>query len=189
MFRDKEMRLVQLAHNYVSEVVNHGDFCLDATAGNGHDSLFMAQQVGISGKVFSIDIQAHAIQNTKILLQQNGVDAVVQLILGSHSDLLELVDKTAHGHIKASTFNLGYLPGGDHSVITHADNTTQAIYQAYQITALGGIISVLCYRGHTGGTKEAKSVAQLCEHLRWSYEKIEGSENPTSPVLILIRKT
>ena len=183
------MRLVQLAHNHVSEVVNQGDFCLDATAGNGHDSLFLAQQVGISGKVFSIDIQAQAIQNTQILLQQNGLDAVVQLILGSHSNLLELVDKTVHGQIKASTFNLGYLPGGDHSVITQADNTTKAICQAYQITELGGIISVLCYRGHAGGTKEANSVAELCEHSRWSYKKIEGSENPTSPVLILIRKT
>ena len=183
------MRLVQLAHNHVSEVVNQGDFCLDATAGNGHDSLFLAQQVGISGKVFSIDIQAQAIQNTQILLQQNGLDAVVQLILGSHSNLLELVDKSVHGRIKASTFNLGYLPGGDHSVITHADNTTQAIYQAYQLTASGGIISVLCYRGHAGGTKEANSVAELCENRRWSYETTEGSENPNSPVLILIRKT
>jgi tRNA G37 N-methylase Trm5 len=183
------MRLVQLAHNHVSEVVNQGDFCLDATVGNGHDSLFLAQQVGISGKVFSIDIQAQAIQNTQILLQQNGLDAVVQLILGSHSNLLELVDKSVHGQIKASTFNLGYLPGGDHSVITQADNTTQAICQAYQITASGGIISVLCYRGHAGGTKEANSVAELCENRRWSYETIQGSENPTSPVLILIRKT
>ncbi len=96
------MRLVQLAHNHISEVVNQGDFCLDATAGNGHDSLFLAQQVGISGKVFSIDIQAQAIQNTKILLQQNGLHAVVQLILGSHGNLLELVDKAAHGQIKAT---------------------------------------------------------------------------------------
>ena len=183
------MRLVQLAHIHISEVVNQGDFCLDATAGNGHDSLFLAQQVGISGKVFSIDIQAQAIQNTQKLLQQNGLHAVVQLILGSHRNLLELVDKTAHGQIKASTFNLGYLPGGDHSVITHADNTTHAICQAYQITALGGIISVLCYRGHAGGAREANSVAELCEHRRWSYEKINGSENPTSPVLMLIRKT
>ena len=183
------MRLVQLAHNHVSEVVDQGDFCLDATAGNGYDSLFLAQQVGISGKVFSIDIQAQAIQHTKILLQQNGLEPVVQLILGSHSNLLELVDKSVHGQIKASTFNLGYLPGGDHSVITQADNTTQAICQAYQITASGGIISVLCYRGHAGGTKEANSVAELCANRRWSYETIEGSENPNSPVLILIRKT
>jgi len=183
------MRLVQLAHNHISEVVNQGDFCLDATAGNGHDSLFLARQAGTTGKVFSIDIQAQAIQNTKILLQQNGLDAVVQLILGSHSNLLELVDKTVHGQIKASTFNLGYLPGGNHSVITSAENTTQAISQTYQITALGGIISVLCYRGHPGGTKEANAVAELCESRQWSCQTKEGSENPTSPVLTLIRKT
>ena len=182
------MRLVQLAHNQISEVLKPGDIGLDATAGNGHDTLFLAKQVGLSGKVFSIDIQPQAIQNTKILVQKNGLDAVVQLLLGSHCDLLSLVDERAHRQVKASMFNLGYLPGGDHAVITSASHTIQAITQAYELTSAGGIISILCYRGHSGGKGETLSVEELCESKQWFYEKREGSENPTSPVLILIRK-
>ena len=52
-----------------------------------------------------------------------------------------------------------------------------------------GLISVLCYRGHAGGAKELDEVEKLCSVQKWSFEKFQGSNNPTSPVLIVIRKS
>ena len=43
-----------LAH---SQTAVKGDYAVDATLGNGHDTCFLAEIVGDSGKVFGFDIQ------------------------------------------------------------------------------------------------------------------------------------
>lgn len=40
-----------------AQVLRPGDVAVDATAGNGHDTLFLAQAVGPSGTVYAIDVQ------------------------------------------------------------------------------------------------------------------------------------
>ncbi len=40
-----------------AQVVQAGDTVVDATAGNGHDTLFLAKLVGPSGAVYAIDVQ------------------------------------------------------------------------------------------------------------------------------------
>ena len=42
-----------------------GDICIDATAGNGHDTLLLAELVGASGSIIAFDIQEQAVQETK----------------------------------------------------------------------------------------------------------------------------
>jgi ubiquinone/menaquinone biosynthesis C-methylase UbiE len=39
------------------QVLRPGDVAVDATCGNGHDTLFMAQCVGPSGCVHAVDVQ------------------------------------------------------------------------------------------------------------------------------------
>lgn len=48
-------------------------------------------------------------------------------------------------------FNLGYLPGGDKTMITRADTTLLGLEAAERILAPGGLISLVVYVGHPGG--------------------------------------
>lgn len=48
-------------------------------------------------------------------------------------------------------FNLGYLPGGDKTVITMAETTALALEAAERIVVPGGLISIVVYVGHPGG--------------------------------------
>lgn len=99
------------------------------------------------------------------------------------------MDKSEHGKVSAIMFNLGYLPGGDHAITTTTEDTIFALNEAYGILRQGGVITALCYRGHSEGTKETKKVFELCKEKKWDVEVVEGSSNPQSPVLILIKKT
>jgi ubiquinone/menaquinone biosynthesis C-methylase UbiE len=58
------MRLVELAHSKIKKALRPGDLCIDATAGNGHDSLFLATEVGPQGFVYAFDIQEDALIKT-----------------------------------------------------------------------------------------------------------------------------
>lgn len=56
-------------------------------------------------------------------------------------------------HVKAAhfvCFNLGFLPGGDRSVISRPATTVAAVEAAMRILVPRGIISVLAYVGHPG---------------------------------------
>ncbi|MBF1708746.1 MAG: SAM-dependent methyltransferase, partial [Streptococcus sanguinis] len=48
------LRPLQMAHAFLAEVVTKEDIVVDATMGNGHDSLFLAQ---LAKKVYAFDIQ------------------------------------------------------------------------------------------------------------------------------------
>lgn len=39
------------------QVLQPGDVAVDATCGNGHDSLFMAQCIGPTGQLHAVDLQ------------------------------------------------------------------------------------------------------------------------------------
>lgn len=48
-------------------------------------------------------------------------------------------------------FNLGYLPGGDKTMITKSETTLLGLEAAERVVAPGGLISLLVYVGHPGG--------------------------------------
>lgn len=48
-------------------------------------------------------------------------------------------------------FNLGYLPGGDKTLITEPHTTLKALNVAKDILTPGGLISLVVYVGHPGG--------------------------------------
>ena len=62
----------ELSLNILSEYISKGDIVIDATAGNGHDTLALAKLVGLEGTVYAFDIQEIALQKTKTLLEQEG---------------------------------------------------------------------------------------------------------------------
>ena len=71
---------------FINAYIKPGDTAVDATAGNGHDTLKLCKAVGERGKVYAFDIQKCAIDATQAKLSENGIDNAM-LILDSHSDM------------------------------------------------------------------------------------------------------
>lgn len=152
------MRLTEHVHHVLSAHLRGGDFVIDATAGNGHDTLFLARAVGESGKVLAVDLQASAIEATRQKLAVAGVAARVQLEQGDHADLLEAEAGRAAAQAAAIVFNLGYLPGSDKTIQTHSSQTLRALEASAELMRLSALLCVTAYRAHPGGEAEAESV-------------------------------
>ncbi|MFZ5943408.1 MAG: tRNA (mnm(5)s(2)U34)-methyltransferase [Bacillota bacterium] len=176
------------AHDLVKKVIGLGDIVVDATAGNGYDTLFLAQEIGRDGKVFSFDIQRQAIENTYQLLQKHQLLERVVLIQDGHENL----SKHIRSNVKAVMFNLGYLPKGDHGIITGPATTVRALEQSLEIIERGGLITAIVYTGHLGGQEEEQAVIDFISNLdkrhwdvlKWFYLN-RGS---TAPYLIAISR-
>ena len=69
--------------------------------------------------------------------------------------LSDLLPPEARGRLAAAIFNLGYLPGGDKSLITQARNTLRAVEGIWEILRPGGLLLIVLYPGHEGGAEEA----------------------------------
>ena len=152
--------LTQTAHDTARSLLHEGDLAVDATAGNGHDTLFLANTVGQAGHVYAFDIQPAALDATGHRLKKAALTACVTLILASHTRMHAHLPPTWKGNVAAIFFNLGYLPGGDHSIITSPATTLPALDAAATLLKIGGLLSILVYPGHTGGIEEASAVHQ-----------------------------
>jgi glycine oxidase len=162
--RPRIPRLTEQAQTLVRDVVQPGETAIDATAGNGHDSCFLAKTVGHEGGVFAFDVQSDALERTSARLADIGYTNVT-LLHRSHQEMKDAVPEACHGSVGAVMFNLGYLPGGDHAVTTETETSLAAIITALSLVRSGGIVTVLAYPGHAGGDDEAGSVRQLLEEL------------------------
>ncbi|MDF1825593.1 MAG: class I SAM-dependent methyltransferase [Verrucomicrobiales bacterium] len=178
-------RAIQMAHSLIRERVQPGDSVIDATAGNGHDSLFLAQTVGGNGLVSCFDIQEAAIRNTRE--RTNGMQQVALHHTG-HENIPEII----HSPVKAATFNLGYLPAGDKQITTGGETTVAALNSVIALLEAGGIITVVLYPGHPEGEREAKQVEAWATELDQSiftvilYQTINQRNSP--PYLIAVER-
>lgn len=178
------------AHNLISKVIKTGDTVIDATVGNGHDTLFLAKAVGKSGTVFGFDIQDEAIRKTREKLSSSGENSQVKLIKDSHHHLDRYLSDSPS--VKAAIFNLGYLPSGDKALTTCAPTTLKAIQALEKRMAPGGIIAIVFYPGHPEGKKEAQTIIPYLSSLdqkAWSvlsYRFINQIHEP--PFLIAVEK-
>ena len=136
---------VAMAQEFIIPCLSVRSVAVDATAGNGNDTVFLAQHIG-QGMVYSFDIQREALAQTATLLEQKGLQTRVKLILAGH----ERIDQYVKAPLDAVMFNLGYLPGGDHHIITQPQNTTTALQRAIELLKIGGRISLVVYTGHSG---------------------------------------
>ncbi len=155
------------AHKLAEQRIKPGETVIDATAGTGADTLALTRMVGPKGNVYSFDIQQEALERTRSRLIEADVPAdQVQLLLLSHDQLQEALPIASHGRIGAVLFNLGYLPGGDPTVITQPDSTIRALDQAFDLLRPGGLLCVTVYPGHPGGELEAAKVDDWFSQLR-----------------------
>lgn len=188
----KLAKILPFTRTLMDLAVNEGDIAVDATVGNGHDTLYLAQRVGESGHVFGFDIQKEAIAATSARLQEHNMLQRVTLFQASHDQLLEKIPAHYHGRITGAMFNLGYLPGGDKRIVTKPDSTIRAIEQLLQIMAKEGIIVIVVYHGHPEGAIErdallhyTKAIDQKRAHVL-KYEFINQMNNP--PFIIALEK-
>lgn len=183
--------LVALAQQRVAEIVQEGDTVIDATLGNGHDALFLAQRVGATGHLYGFDIQSAAIAGTRTRLAQHHLLSRATLLERGHESMVEAIPEELHGTIKAVMFNLGYLPGNDHTVRTRSTTTLQALVNARTLLAPGGIITIIAYTGHTHGreeTEEVKEWARGLEEKGYAVEfTIPPSRSGNAPELVVVR--
>lgn len=184
-----KVRLTGIAHREVGAVVRPGDLAIDATAGNGHDTLFLAGRIGPTGRVFALDIQAEALEHTRRRLAAAGLASQVTLIHLGHERLCTAVPQAVRGRIAAVMFNLGYLPGSDKRCMTGVDTTLAALDQAAACLRPGGILSVIAYRGHAGGRAETVAVQQWIRHHPELATRLQEIRPPgdSAPALFLAR--
>ncbi len=154
--------VLTMAQRWVAERLRPGAAAVDATAGNGVDTLFLARTAGPRGRVFAFDVQPEALARTRDRLNAARAGgerlAGVELLCAGHERMAEYIPAELHGRIGAVMFNLGYLPGGDTSVITRPDTTLPALETALRLLAPGGVLTAVLYPGHPGGDEEARAV-------------------------------
>jgi predicted O-methyltransferase YrrM len=153
------LRAVDYSHSLLREHLFRGDVAIDATAGNGHDTHFLAQLTGPEGMVYAFDVQTAAIESTRKLLERWGVPPdSVQLVHGGHETMEAVIAPSHHGQVGAVIFNLGYLPGSDKTVVTVPATTLAAMDAALRLLRPGGLVIAVLYTGHPGGPEEAEAV-------------------------------
>lgn len=180
---------IKLAKQLLIEKVKTAQCVVDTTAGNGRDTLFLAENSCSDAVVWAFDIQQAAIVHTKQLLETHNLLNKVRLIVDSHANLSSYIT----GNIDVAMFNLGYLPNADHKITTELQSTIMALRQILNVLSIGGIISLVTYSGHQAGYCEQKAIQEYLKSLSpeiftvgcWSM--INHSNNP--PKLYLVEKT
>lgn len=150
-----------LAADYMIRTIREGDTVIDATMGNGKDTLFLCDLVGELGHVYAFDVQAEAVERTRERIEEAGYTQRTTLLLAGHETMAEHVQ----GPVQAVMFNLGWLPGAEHAVTTKTDTTLRAVSAALDLIAPGGIVTVCVYPGHEEGTRERKAMLEYVSQL------------------------
>lgn len=153
--------IIPFAHSLLAAHIRPGDTVVDATAGQGRDTLFLAQCVGAAGRVFAFDIQAEALAATGDRLRAAGLEGRAVLLHAGHETLAEHIATP----LAAVAFNCGYLPGGDKSRSTRADATVAAMRQALALLRREGVLVAVLYPGHAAGQEEADAVCAWAQAL------------------------
>ena len=184
--------LTDLAQAFIAPALAYGGYAVDATVGNGHDSLFLARGIGPGGRLYGFDVQAAAIDLTLGRLQQEGLAAGASLFHEGHERLAERLAGECGGRIQAIMFNLGYLPGGDRGVITRRETTLAALQACETLLMPGGRLTILAYTGHPGGETEADTVELWLNGLdpaQWLWHGIRPETRRSPPQLYCGERT
>ena len=188
-----------MKYKYMNNVLNiskalmdlaiyNGDTVIDATVGNGNDTLYMANLIGDEGKVYGFDIQKTAINRTKQALEKAGFNNRVTLINSGH----ETMDEYVKEKVKLVVFNLGFLPKGDKKITTLPGTTIMAMEKSLKLLVDNGLLLIISYIGHSGGLEEKEAVENYLKELNQKeynvlkYKFINQINNP--PILYGVEK-
>jgi SAM-dependent methyltransferase len=170
---------LEKAHALWKEHLRPTDTAIDATCGNGKDTLVLARLLP-EGHLFALDIQPTALENTQKLLETHlpaSQLSRIHLLLQSHACL------PTPPNLKLIVYNLGYLPGGNKNLTTQTASTLESFHHATELLPPGGAISLTTYPGHPEGLREHQTLLPLLHSLT-TWQISPFSTHPTSPHLV-----
>ena len=178
----------KFAMSITADYINKGDTVVDATVGNGNDTLALSRLVGETGKVYGFDIQTLALMRASEFLMANDAPSEIELVYNGHEEM----DRHISEEVSAIVFNLGYLPSGQKQITTTADTTITALDKAIDMIKADGIVTVVMYPGHPAGQIEKDKV------LEWGSSLDKGiyhcayismiNQPDNSPCIMLVTK-
>lgn len=155
---------------------------VDATCGNGHDSLFLATNFKNS-VIYALDIQQEALNNSKILCSE------FNNIVFKEIDHLKFFDNI-NTKFDFIIFNTGFLPNSISNIKTDGVHTIKTLKSALKSLKNGSFLAITIYQGHDNGN-EHKLILNFLKDLNkyefivFTYQTINTN---LSPVLYLIEK-
>lgn len=183
---EKQVNALSVVHDFWKKHLSPGCTVLDATAGNGYDTVVLCRLAGPAGRVLAMDIQKQAVENTRERLQKEHLSA--QVIQDSHEHMAQYA---CPGELDAVVFNLGYLPGGAHDFFTVPACSIPAMDTALSLLKPGGILTVCAYSGKLQGTQERDAVLAWARRLGPEYDvKTQTFEDRSGlpPIAVCVRK-
>jgi len=182
------IRATELAHLLMRQSVEPGDWVVDATVGNGHDTLLLAELVGPGGRVFGFDVQEAALAEAD--RRVNGLPQVV-LVHAGHEQLTAHLPAEGYNQLAAAMFNLGYLPGAPKDIMTRTETTLAALEQALIHLKIHGLVTIVLYPGHAGGEEETEAVRSYAQGLAQDFSVTHhariNSLRPAPELLVIKR--
>ena len=136
-----------IAADVLRQVVQPGDTVVDATLGNGHDTLMLCELVGETGRVIGFDIQPDAVERTRERLADAGMLSRCTLYAEGHEHLSERVTVPIR-------------------TATHWETTRAAISAALSLLMKGGVCTICAYPGHAAGDEERAALMAYLSALR-----------------------
>jgi SAM-dependent methyltransferase len=180
---------VPLVHAILQQNLEQGAHVLDATCGNGKDTILLAGLVGQTGHVWACDIQEEAVNRTIQRLAEAGFLQRATVLHISH----EMISEQITSPLNAVVFNLGWLPGGDKAVMTLPETTLKALDACLSLLADHGILAVTCYPGHAGGDLETEAVLEWASSLPpgcfYSWKMSQQNVAGNAPFCLIIQRS
>ena len=149
------------AKELIEEALFEGARAVDATMGNGHDTKWLCELVGESGRVYAFDVQPEAVERTRERLEMAGVLERARLFCAGHETIAQRIAEP----VDAIVFNLGWLPGAEHGVTTQTPTTLQAVNAALSILKEDGLMTICIYPGHEEGSRELHALLEWAKAL------------------------
>ena len=180
------VNMLTIAQGVWSKSLETAKVIVDATSGAGKDTLFLAQRMKPDAHIYAFDVQPTAMLKTKETTEE--FKDGITYVLDSHENISQVVNEK----LDLVVFNLGYLPGGDHSITTVPKVTVKAVENSMKQLAVNGVISIMVYPGHPAGKEESVHLMILLEELpkdEYSVIKCQlTNHDSTAPYLYLIEK-
>ena len=183
----RQSQITYWCHEIIRSQAKKGGIYIDATMGNGNDTLMLCELAGEVGEVFAFDIQRQAVYATRTLLEKHEVTTKYHLILDGHENMDNYVQPSS---VDVICFNFGYLPGGDHEIATKASTSIIAIQKGLELLKSGGMMSLCVYSGGDTGFEERDFILDYIKELSAKEYTVivnqyfNRGNNPPMPIFI-----
>lgn len=185
-------KTTELAMAVTGQYIKEGDFLIDATCGNGNDTLAFSKMTGPKGQVLAIDIQEKALETARTATCKECSNIVYKI--GNFRNIDIISQEIFPGvRPKGIIFNLGYLPGGDKNITTCSEDSLAAVKKAVELIEINGIVTVVLYCGHPQGKEEKESIMNWAEGLSSSdyhvvYNQMLNQHRNPPEILFITKK-